>query len=80
VAAQLDRLGAWALREKCETDGVHVTDSGALLIQRLAGTEFGTYECNTPSRRDGRAAGRAGLAVYQYLVTLARQAGEPPPA
>jgi hypothetical protein len=80
VAAQLDRLGAWALREKCETDGVHVTDSGALLIQRLAGAEFGTYECNTPSRRDGSAAGRAALAVYQYLVTLARQAGEPPPA
>jgi hypothetical protein len=80
VAAQFDRLGVWALSEGCETDGMHVTDSGALLIQRLAGAEFGTYECNTPSRRDGSAAGRAALAVYRYFMTLARQAGEPPPA
>jgi hypothetical protein len=70
----------WVLRERCETDGMHVTDSGALLIQRLAVAEFGTYECNTPSRRDGSAAGRAALAVYRYFMTLARQAGEPPPA
>lgn len=78
VAAQFDRLGAWALSERCETDGMHVTDSGALLIQRLTGGEFETYECNTPSRREGSAAGRAALAVYQYFMTLARQAGEPP--
>lgn len=80
VAAQFDRLGAWVLRDRCETDGMHVTDSGELLIQRLAGAEFETYECNTPTRRGGSAAGRAALEVYQYFAALARQAGRPPPA
>jgi len=80
VAEQLDHLGAWVLTDRCETDGVHVTDSGALLIQRLAGTEFATYECNTPDRRSDSAAGRAALAVYRYFSALARQAGGPPPA
>lgn len=80
VASQFERLGAWTVREKCEADGVHVTDSGALMIQRLAGVEFDTYECNSPSRRTGSAAGRTALAIYQYFGTLARQAGGPPPA
>jgi hypothetical protein len=80
VAARLNDLGAWTLRDRCETDGTHVTDSGALLVQRLAGAEFDAYACNTPERRGDGAAGRAARTIYRYFLELARQAGGPPAA
>jgi hypothetical protein len=80
IAAEFERLGAWSLSERCETDGMHMTDSGALFIQRLAGAEFSAYGCNTPSRRTDSVAGRTALAIYRYFGTLGRQAGGPPPA
>jgi hypothetical protein len=80
VAAEFERLGVWSLQRPCEADGSHVSDGGELLIQRLASSDFGVYECNAPARRSGSTAGRAALAAYEYFESLGRQAGGPPPA
>ena len=77
VSNSLDSLGAWNLLERCETDGIHWTDSGALLIQRLEGPEFSTYTCNTPSARSGPIGGRA-KAIYDLFQSLVKRHVSPP--
>ena len=80
VAARLDGLGAWTLSQPCADDGVFVSDGGELLMQRLSGAAFSTYECNQPQRRRSSEAGRAAGAIYSLVDSLARTAGGPPPA
>jgi hypothetical protein len=79
VANTLDSLGVWDLRERCETDGTHRTDSGQLMLQRLEGAAFSTYTCNTPSMRSG-PVGRRASAIYGLLQELVRRHVSPPPS
>jgi hypothetical protein len=77
VARALDSLGVWSLREPCETDGVLQTDSGALMIQRLEGSAFSAYTCNTPSRRSGPVGDRS-KAIYALFHELVRRHAKGP--
>lgn len=74
AAQEFDRLGVWTLRDRCEANGVSQTDSGELLLQRLAGDRFETYECNTPHLRTTSEPGRAALALYEFYQRLGRDA------
>lgn len=75
VARTLDSLGVWNLREPCETDGVHQTDSGALMLQRLEASTFSAYTCNTPSLRSGPVGDRA-KAIHALFHELVRRHGK----
>jgi hypothetical protein len=77
VARTLDSLGVWNLSDPCETDGVHRTDSGALMLQRLEGSAFSTYTCNTPSVRSG-PEGERSKAIYTFFHELIRRHAKRP--
>ena len=75
VAAELDRLGAWTLTQPCRsrTDLSSVSDAGDLLIQRLDGEHFESYQCNAPRRRTDTDAGRRSQALWDYVLSWTRQ-------
>ena len=77
VARAMDSLGVWNLRAPCETDGVHQTDSGALMLQRLEGSAFSAYTCNTPARRGGPVGDRS-KAIYAFFHELVRRYAKGP--
>jgi hypothetical protein len=77
VARTLDSLGVWNLRDPCETDGLQRTDSGALMLQRLEGSAFSTYTCNTPSLRSG-PVGERSKAIYAFFHELIRRHAKRP--
>jgi hypothetical protein len=77
VARTLDSLGVWNLRDPCETDGLQRTDSGALMLQRLEGSAFSTYTCNTPSLRSG-PVGERSRAIYAFFHELIRRHAKRP--
>lgn len=75
ATATFERLGAWEITARCE-DGSHITDSGALILERLAGDRFGRYECNAPGRRHGTEAGERAAQLYGFFRFLVAESGD----
>jgi hypothetical protein len=71
VAARLDTLGAWTIRERCE-DNRMISDAGDLNLERLDGARFEEYSCNAPSDRRGTPAADRARALYTYFDSLTR--------
>lgn len=75
AAKRLDELGAWTLSARCETDGVrHMDGPGDLSLSRLIGARFEAYECDALVLRQSTAAGRAALAISEYIAVLVTRA------
>lgn len=77
VAARLDSLGAWSIREPCEGN-VRVTDSGELKVERLIGGHFEKYDCNAPTYPRQSAAALRAAAIYEYFESVVDNRLPPP--
>jgi hypothetical protein len=77
IAKTLEQLGAWSISESCEitryADGrvefSIIGDGDALYIQRLVGTVYSAFSCNSPSTRTTPVGQRAN-EIYKYFISF----------
>lgn len=76
VADRLAQLGAWAIRERRDSDDPprRIVHAGQLVVERLSRDDYDAFQFNPPRRRAGRT-GRGAATLYDYFTSLVDRAG-----